>query len=318
MTVSSMTGFALARRDHRIGAIVLEIRSVNSRYLDPQFRISDELRAGEAALREALTARISRGKLDIRFYVHRSTASSKGMAAAETMLAQLDALECSVRSRLPDATPLSVNEILHWPGVLESGEIDLDETIALTRELAGDAIEQLALARAREGERLAAVIVERVAAMETITAGLQPLVPRLVEAHQQKLEQRLAAALGVVFDTSSAVNTSANAAAGGTATPTISISRNEALDRIRQEITLYGTRIDVAEELARLAGHLAEVRAILARGGAVGKRLDFMMQEMNREANTLGSKSAAAELADSAVELKLAIEQIREQVQNLE
>ena len=314
MTVSSMTGFALARRDHRIGAVVLEIRSVNSRYLDPQFRISDELRAGEAVLREALAARISRGKLDVRFYVHRSSANSNGIAAAKTMLAQLDALERSVRERLPDARALSVNEVLHWPGVLESGEIDLDETIALTRELAADAIEQLAVARAREGERLAAVIVERVAAMETIAARLQPLVPSLVEAHQQRLEQRLAAALGIVFDTSVAANAAANAAPA----PAPSISRSEALDRIRQEITLYGTRIDVSEELARLAGHLSEVRAILERGGAVGKRLDFMMQEMNREANTLGSKSAAAELADSAVELKLAIEQIREQVQNLE
>ncbi len=310
MTVSSMTGFALARLDHRIGAIVLEIRSVNSRYLDLQFRISDELRAGETVLREALAARISRGKLDVRFYIHRSTASSKGMAAVETMLAQLDALERSVRSRLPDARPLSVDEVLRWPGVLESAEIDLDETISLTRTLAADAIAQLALARAREGERLAAVIVERVAAMQTISTGLQPLVPKLVEAHQQKLEQRLAAALGVVFDTS--------AVAKEAAAPLPSVSRTEALDRIRQEITLYGTRIDVSEELARLAGHLSEVRAILERGGAVGKRLDFMMQEMNREANTLGSKSAAAELADAAVELKLAIEQIREQVQNLE
>ena len=305
-----MTGFALARRDHRIGAIVLEIRSVNSRYLDPQFRISDELRAGEAVLREALATRISRGKLDVRFYIHRSSASSNGIAASETMLTQLDALERSVRLRLPDARPLSVNEVLHWPGVLESGEIDLGETIVLTRDLAADAIEQLALARAREGERLSAVIVERVAAMEAIAARLRPLVPMLVEAHQQKLEQRLAKALGVVFDT----NTVAQEATG----PALTVSRTEALDRVRQEITLYGTRIDVSEELARLSGHLSEVRAILERGGAVGKRLDFMMQEMNREANTLGSKSAAAELADSAVELKLAIEQIREQVQNLE
>ena len=309
-----MTGFALARIDHHIGAIILEIRSVNSRYLDPQFRISDELRAGEAVLREALAMRITRGKLDVRFYIHRSSASSTGMAAAEAMLTQLDALERSVRVRLPEARPLSVSEVLHWPGVLESGEIDLDETIALTRNLAADAIEQLALARTREGERLAAVIVERVAAMEAIAARLQPLVPMLVAAHQQKLEQRLAAALGVVFDT----HANANAVAKEAAAPTLSISRTEALDRIRQEITLYGTRIDVSEELARLVGHLSEVRAILERGGAVGKRLDFMMQEMNREANTLGSKSAAAELADSAVELKLAIEQIREQVQNLE
>ena len=306
MTVSSMTGFALARCDHRVGAIVLEIRSVNSRYLDPQFRLSDELRGGEATLREAITAKVARGKLDVRFYIHRTAGADEGVVAAPEMLTQLDALDRSVRARLPDARPLSVHEVLHWPGVLASGDIGIDEVLALTRSLAADALEQLSVARAREGERLAAAIVERVAAMEAIATRLQPAVPKLVEAHRQKLEQRLAAALGIVFDATDA------------APPTSTVTRAEALDRIRQEITLYGTRIDVSEELSRLAGHLAEVRAILGRGGAVGKRLDFMMQELNREANTLGSKAAAAELADAAVELKLAIEQIREQVQNLE
>ena len=306
MTVSSMTGFALARRDHRVGAIVLEMRSVNSRYLDPQFRLSDELRAGEALLREAITAKVSRGKLDVRYYIHRNAGASESVVAAGQMLERLAALDRSVRERLPDARPLSVSEALHWPGVLASGDLEVDEVLALTKGLAAEALDQLAVARAREGERLAAVILERVTAMEAIALRLQPSVPRLVEAHQQKLEQRLAAALGIVFD-------GADSAASAS-----TITRAEALDRIRQEITLYGTRIDVSEELSRLAGHLAEVRAIVGRGGAVGKRLDFMMQELNREANTLGSKSATAELADAAVELKLAIEQIREQVQNLE
>ncbi len=306
MTVSSMTGFALARRDHRVGAIVLEMRSVNSRYLDPQFRLSDELRAGETALREAITARVSRGKLDVRYYIHRNAGAAQGLVAAERVLAQLEALDRGVRARLPDARPLSVNEVLHWPGVLESGDIEVDEVLAMTKSLAAEALEQLATARAREGERLAAMIIGRLDAMLEIVERLQPAVPRLVEAHQRMLEQRLSAALGIVFEPT-----------GGEA-PAAAVGRGEALDRIRQEITLYGTRIDVSEELSRLAGHLAEVRAILGRGGAVGKRLDFMMQELNREANTLGSKSAAAELADAAVELKLAIEQIREQVQNLE
>ncbi len=301
-----MTGFALARRDHPVGAIVLEIRSVNSRYLDPQFRLSDELRAGEAHLREAITAKVSRGKLDVRYYIHRNAGSSESVIAAEKVLAQLAALDRSVREHLPEARPLSVSEALHWPGVLASGDIEVDEVLALTKGLAADALDQLAVARAREGERLAAAILERVVTMESIALRLQPAVPKLVEAHQQKLEQRLAAALGIVFD---AADPNASAS---------TVTRTEALDRIRQEITLYGTRIDVSEELSRLAGHLAEVRAILGRGGSVGKRLDFMMQELNREANTLGSKSAAAELADAAVELKLAIEQIREQVQNLE
>ncbi len=311
MTVSSMTGFALARRDHRVGAIVLEIRSVNSRYLDPQFRLSDELRAGEALLREAITAKVTRGKLDVRFYIHRNAGADGNVVPAERLLAQLGALDRSVRARLPDARPLSVAEVLHWPGVLESGDLDVDEVLALTKGLAADALDQLALARSREGARLAAAIVERVATMEAIASRLLPVVPRLVEAHQQKLEQRLGAALGIVFD-------AADAAVAGAPAPAVALTRSEALDRIRQEITLYGTRIDVSEELSRLSGHLSEVRAILARGGAVGKRLDFMMQELNREANTLGSKSASAELADAAVELKLAIEQIREQVQNLE
>ena len=301
-----MTGFALARCDHPVGAIVLEIRSVNSRYLDPQFRLSDELRAGEAHLREAITAKVSRGKLDVRFYIHRNAGGSESVIAAEKVLAQLAALDHSVRKHLPEARPLSVSEALHWPGVLASGDIEVDEVLALTKGLAADALDQLAVARAREGERLAAAILERVVTMESIALRLQPAVPKLVEAHQQKLEQRLAAALGIVFD---AADPNASAS---------TVTRTEALDRIRQEITLYGTRIDVSEELSRLAGHLAEVRAILGRGGSVGKRLDFMMQELNREANTLGSKSAAAELADAAVELKLAIEQIREQVQNLE
>ena len=301
-----MTGFGLARRDHRVGAIVLEMRSVNSRYLDPQFRLSDELRAGEALLREAITAKVSRGKLDVRYYIHRNGGASESVVAAEQMLVQLAALDRSVRERLPDARPLSVSEALHWPGVLASGDIEVDEVLALTKSLAADALEQLAVARAREGERLAAVILERVTAMEALALRLQPSVPKLVEAHQQKLEQRLAAALGIVFDGADPVASAST------------VTRAEALDRIRQEITLYGTRIDVSEELSRLAGHLAEVRAIVGRGGAVGKRLDFMMQELNREANTLGSKSSTAELADAAVELKLAIEQIREQVQNLE
>ena len=308
MTVSSMTGFALARREHRVGAIVLEMRSVNSRYLDPQFRLSDELRAGETLLREAITAKVARGKLDVRYYIHRNTAGAQSLIPSERVLDQLAALERGVRARLVDARPLSVDEILRWPGILESGDIAMDEVLAITRDLAKDALDQLALARAREGERLAAAIVERVTTMEAIAERLAPIVPRLVEAHQQKLEQRLGVALGIVFDDAN----------DQTRAQPIPVTRSDALDRIRQEITLYGTRIDVSEELSRLAGHLAEVRAILQRGGAVGKRLDFMMQELNREANTLGSKAAAAELADAAVELKLAVEQIREQVQNLE
>ena len=299
----SMTGYALARRDTPAGAVVLELRSVNSRFLDLQFRVSDELRAGESVIREALTAQLARGKLDCRLYLQRASQAGASLQVNTLAVDQLARLDADVRTRLPAAAPLSVGEILRWPGVMEERELSADQVLALARELAADAIAQLREARAREGAKLAAVLKDRIGAMETITTRLAPLIPQLVANHQQKLVERLEAALGL-------------AAGEGKATPVV--SRNEALDRIRQEVTLYGVRIDVAEELARLAAHLTETRHILKKGGAAGKRLDFMMQELNREANTLGSKAAAAELADASMELKLIIEQMREQVQNLE
>jgi len=297
-----MTGYALARRDTPAGAVVLELRSVNSRFLDLQFRVSDELRAGESIIRELLSAQLSRGKLDCRLYLQRANQAGASLQVSTVAIDQLARLDADVRTRLPAAAPLSVGEILRWPGVMEERELSAEQAAALCRELAAEALKQLREARAREGAKLAAVLEDRITAMETITTRLAPLVPQLVANHQQKLVERLEAALGL-----------ASATPGAPA-----VSRTEALDRIRQEVTLYGVRIDVAEELARLTAHLTETRHILAKGGAAGKRLDFMMQELNREANTLGSKAAAAELADAAMELKLIIEQMREQVQNLE
>jgi uncharacterized protein (TIGR00255 family) len=306
MNLHSMTGFALARRDRPTGTIVLELRSVNSRFLDPQFRISEELRAGETVLREALAQRLARGKLDCRFYIHRASQNSQGLKLNGTLVEQLGRLDTEVRKILPTAQGLRVSEVMHWPGVLEDSEISAEETVELARSLGKEAIDQLIETRAREGEKLKAMLLERVAAMEAISARLAPRVPDLVLGHQQKLVERLSQALNTP---------SKNNPEGQVST---ALSREEMLDRIRQEVTLFGVRIDVAEELSRLAAHLTETRRILDAGGTVGKRLDFMMQELNREANTLGSKSAAAELADAAMELKLLIEQMREQVQNLE
>jgi uncharacterized protein (TIGR00255 family) len=300
MNLHSMTGYALARRDTPAGAVVLELRSVNSRFLDLQFRVSDELRAGEGLVREALTAQLSRGKLDCRLYIQRNSQTGTSLQLAAGVVEQLARLDASVRERLPGAVTLSVGEVLRWPGVLEERDLSAKQVVQTCKLLAVEALAQLLEARAREGDKLHAMLLERVERMEAIATRLAPLVPQLVAAHQQKLIERLEQALGL-----------ANTAAAA-------LSRAEAADRIRQEVTLYGVRIDVAEELSRLSAHLTETRHILAKGGAAGKRLDFMMQELNREANTLGSKAAAAELADAAMELKLLIEQMREQVQNLE
>jgi uncharacterized protein (TIGR00255 family) len=298
-----MTGFALARRDTSAGTVVFEVRSVNSRFLDPQFRTSDELRAGEAVLREALATKVSRGKLDCRFYVNRTSQGALGIdinRAAVDVLARLDG---EVRHIVTEAAPLRVSEILHWPGVLASAELTAEQVTEIARELGREAIDQLIEARGREGAKLATIIIERVDAMDRLIANLTPRIAEFVAAHQQKLVDRLSTALGVTGD------------AGAT---NAAVSRAEIMDRIRQEVSLFGMRIDVAEELSRLSAHLTETRHILAKGGPCGKRLDFMMQELNREANTLGSKSAAVELADAAMEFKLLIEQMREQVQNLE
>lgn len=304
MKLHSMTGYALARRDTAAGTVFLELRSVNSRFLDPQFRISDELRAAEGVLREAITARLSRGKLDCRFYIHRGSQNEAALQLNGALAQQLRELDAQVRRLLPDAEPLSVAEVLRWPGALEEAALNGEEVLVLAQDLVREALDALTLSRSREGEKLKQILFERIDSMEAIAARLTPLVPQLVAAHQQKLTERLTQALA-----------GSGTGEGQTGSP---VSREEALDRIRQEVTLYGVRIDVAEELARLSAHLAETRHILDAGGPTGKRLDFMMQELNREANTLGSKSAAAELADAAMELKLLIEQMREQVQNIE
>ena len=304
MNLQSMTGFALVRHEHALGAVVLEIRSVNSRFLDPAFRISDELRSGESVLRESLTARLSRGKLDCRFYLQRGGQHKSGLNLNREVALQLSQLGDLVRQLAPSAAALTVNEILHWPGILEDRELNAEEVPVLARSMAKEAIDELIAARGREGAKLGAMIIERVQSMAAIVERISPRIAELVSSHQQKLEERLFGALGLSqADKVAQIN--------GT-------RRDEILDRIRQEVTLFGVRIDVAEELSRLAVHLSETERIIGAGGPCGKRLDFMMQELNREANTLGSKAAAAELADAAMSLKLLIEQMREQVQNLE
>jgi uncharacterized protein (TIGR00255 family) len=298
-----MTGFAVAARETVAGTITLELKSVNSRFLDLQLKVNEDLRAFEPALREAIMARVGRGKLECRLSLGRRHAEGGTQALNPGVLATLAQLQENVRRQFPEAAALTVNELLRWPGVIEEAQISQE---ALQTEILGalaTALDAFMETRAREGAAMRNVILTRVDAMQEIVQRITPLVPQVIAQFQQKAMERMQEALGLALGAETAAQT---------------LSREEALERIRQEVTLYGIRIDVAEELARLAAHLDETRHILQKGGPVGKRLDFMMQELNREANTLGSKAALKELADASMELKLLIDQMREQVQNLE
>ena len=297
--IQSMTGYASVTREFDTGRLQLELRSVNSRFLDINFRIPDDLRAVESGLREMLTSGTTRGKVECRISVPRPAAEGRQPVIDRGLLAQLVAVADEVRGAAPGAQPLTVADLMRWPGVIAEPSVDPE---SLQREVlaAGkQALTEFIASRQREGARLAQGILERCQRMRALVRQLEIETPALLAAFEARLVERLRAAL-------------INAATG------TSLPLDEAMDRVRQEVALHGMRIDVAEELSRLAVHLDELERILQAGGAVGKRLDFLMQELNREANTLGSKGANVDLANAAIELKLLIEQIREQVQNLE
>jgi uncharacterized protein (TIGR00255 family) len=287
--IHSMTGYAAASREFSYGVLNLELRSVNHRYLDIQFRLPDELRGVESQLREVLAARFGRGKIDCRATFATGAGAGKALHLNEGLMLELVALAAKVRGVLPDAGNLRAADVLRWPGMLGADTVPVAELQQACRELLTRTIDELAATRQREGERLKALLLERIAAMEARIAGVAPRIPQVVAAFREKLAGRLKEAL-----------------AGGDD------------ERIRQEVALFATKIDVDEELSRLSTHVAETKRVLAAGGAAGKRLDFLMQEMNREANTLGSKSADTAVSQTALELKVLIEQMREQVQNIE
>jgi uncharacterized protein (TIGR00255 family) len=285
-----MTGYGTATRELPHGALSLEIKGVNSRFLDLVFRLNDELRALEPALREMVTAAVSRGKVEVRLGYGRETArAARPLAPNVDMVARLAHASNEVRRLVADAAPLSTREILEWPGVLEDASMPQDVLRSAAMDLAREALGEYQASRGREGAKLAAMLEERVAAISEWVKKIEPLLPAIVAEHQARVAARLREALGSADD-----------------------------ERVRQEVAMFGIRIDVAEELSRLGAHLGEVRRVLSRGGACGKRLDFLMQELHREANTLGSKSVSTEVSSSAMEIKILIEQMREQVQNIE
>ncbi|OON61076.1 YicC family protein [Massilia sp. KIM] len=295
-----MTGYAVATSEGAAGTLTIEIKSVNSRFLDLQFRINDDLRALEPDLRSAIMAAITRGKVEVRLSFGRKTAGGSQVLNHE-LLNDLARLQAEVTRHFVSAPQMTVAELLRWPGVIEESTIGQESLQADVAALTAKTIAAFVDSRKREGAALEAMLQSRIDAMEAIVKRITPLIPQVIAQFQQKAIERMQDALGLA----------------GHGNPT-TLTRQEVLERIRQEVTLYGIRIDVSEELSRLSAHLNETRHILKKGGQVGKRLDFMMQELNREANTLGAKASVKELADASMELKLLIEQMREQVQNLE
>lgn len=298
MSVYSMTGYANAASavDGATGkaGVSLELRSVNGRFLDLVFRMPDELRGLEPALRELLSASFRRGKIELRLSSSRDSDTAWPQPTPE-QLNRLGRLEGMVRGWLAEARPLSVNEALLWCRSAAPAE-RLDEAAL---HAAREGVQGLREARAREGARLVEVLLDKLARLRELAAAAEPMVPAVVQRQQQRFLERWTEAL----------------ASSGAAQ---NFSAESLRERALNEAASYAIRIDVAEELARLRAHLDEIERLLKAGGEIGKRLDFLIQELQREANTLGSKSAALELTNVAVEMKVLVEQMREQVQNLE
>ena len=287
--IKSMTGFASLTHEDERATIGITIRAVNHRFLDLQVRLPDELRGLEAALRERILGELKRGKVECRISLTRAAADASGLAVNLTRVAELANAAAEVAKVAPGARPMSVGEILRWPGVLAEPTVAPEELAAHAHRLLGQAITELSASREREGAKLATMLLERCTGIERQVTRVAPRIPALQAAFAEKLGARL---------------------------------REAGLDpegeRLKQELALFATKVDVAEELSRLGAHLSEVRRVLAAGGSAGKRLDFLMQELHREANTLGSKSVDAELSQASLEMKVLIEQMREQVQNVE
>ncbi len=301
MAVYSMTGYATAQSgspspgtsDAAQPALGLEIRSVNSRFLDLAFKLQDDLRGTEPALRDLLGTRLKRGKVEVRAWIEgRGDGALRTPSPAD--LQKLVGLQDNIQAWCPKAAPLSVAEVLHLTARQQSLPGGLHEQLLA---LAQTALDGLVDARQREGQRLATMLLDRLKQLRQLAADAQPLIPQLVAQQRQRFLDRWNEALGT----------------GGS-----TVSADTANDRALTEATAFAIRIDVAEELTRLDSHLVEIERLLKKGGETGKRLDFLIQELNREANTLGSKSSSLELTRISVDMKVLIEQMREQVQNLE
>ena len=286
---TSMTGFAAHSLNLDHASVTIDLRSVNQRYLELHFRLADEFRPLEPQLRELINQRLARGKVECRISLVPGSAGSMDNGLNPAILEQLGRWQSEVRRHLPESPLLSVGEILRWPGAVRTAS--LSQTALNEAALAGmrATLDELVESRQREGAKLKQHILDRLSAAESQVASLVPLLPTLAAAQRDKLTERLHEALGEAGH-----------------------------ERLAQEIVLAAQKADIDEELSRLTTHFAEVRRVLEQKNAMGKRLDFLMQELHREANTLGAKSVAVETSRVSLELKVLIEQMREQVQNIE
>lgn len=285
--ILSMTGFASSESRFPGGLLLIELRAVNHRYLELNVKIDDSLRQYEAQIREQLQTRLGRGKVECRMSL-KSDSAATNLALNPAMVAQIAQTLNELQQHFPQAQPVNLVDVFKLPGVLQSEALDADALAQSIQSGLSQAIDELIAARQREGEKLKQVLLDRLQGVREQISIVKPLLPALVSQYQEKLTTKLREAMQADDD------------------------------RVRQEMVLYAQRIDVDEELARLNSHITEMDRILGAGGAVGKKLDFLMQEMNREANTLGSKSVAIETTQVSMQLKVLIEQMREQIQNIE
>ncbi len=285
----SMTGFARESGESSLGTLTWELRSVNHRYLDVQFRLPDELRPQEHAFRRQVATRLKRGKIECAFHFRRAFDEQSEMQLNKQVLGLLATRIEQLTIALPEAGNVDPVDVLRWPGVVEQPGIDVEPLIGESRALLDAALDAIGEMRAREGERIGAMIEARCADIEAIADGVRARMPEVLDAARAKQRERI---------------------------EKLDVDADPA--RLEIELALIAQKMDIDEELDRLESHLHEIRANLARDEAVGRRLDFLMQELNREANTIASKSADTETTSAAVDLKVLIEQMREQIQNIE
>jgi uncharacterized protein (TIGR00255 family) len=284
-----MTGFARREAAGASGTLICEIRSVNHRFLEPGFRLPDELRQTESELRQRLAKEIKRGKVDCSMSYRRLQGAESTLEVDAQALERVTSRVREVAQLLPDGRMVNILDVLRWPGVLRDDTSGGDELLAAARALFDETVRDLVAARSREGVRLRELLEQRCSGLEALVAQVRTRLPEVQSRMRTKLNERLA-----------------------------ELQANVDHDRLEQELALLLQRLDVDEELDRLTGHIVEIRRVLHGNEPAGRRLDFLMQELNREANTLSSKSQDLETTRSAVDMKVLIEQMREQVQNIE
>jgi len=285
----SMTGFARQSVDTEFGSLTWELRAVNHRYLDVQFKLPDEFRPQEQAFRQQVGDSLKRGKIECAFRFRRVLDASSEMQLNDELVKLLSTRLESIASVLQGADKVNPIDILRWPGVIQQSEIEVEPLFHATSDLLAKSIEAMLAMRASEGERIASMLESRCADIARLAKSVRARMPEVLDAARKKQQERI---------------------------DRLDVDANP--ERLEVELALIAQKIDVDEELDRLDSHIVQIRESLHKDEPVGRRLDFLMQELNREANTLGSKSADAETTKAAVELKVLIEQMREQVQNVE